>query len=171
MTISQNNHPVNRDEIQRINGFHNGTNIVFSEKEQELLNKGPSYVPPIRKCTESINIKFKAELQACHERMSGKNANIAQSAPFTELLCGIDRITQSAQSKIKRENGNNIWNVIDSIKEKNILIVPTDKSKRLIALEQQKSDQLLSQALGDTGAKSKPVLPSTRQSVINRKIQ
>ena len=119
MIVLQNNiTSVNRDEIKRISGFHNGTNIVFSEKEQDLLKKGPSYVPPVRKYTESMKIKFKAELQACHERMSRKDENIAQSAHFTELLCGIDRITQASQNKIKRENANDIWNVIDSIKEK-----------------------------------------------------
>ena len=60
---------------------------------------------------------------------------MSKSDNFTEFLCGAKRITECEGNRLKEEK--NVLKTISSIKNKtkNVFLMPSDKTKRLIALD------------------------------------
>lgn len=160
-----------RGETQQqnvINGFVNLSNFSFTPEEITLLNKGPSFVPPPQELRNKDKILFKANVQACLNRLQRKEPSIANSPEITRFLYGTLRITTTA--KTERTNIQ-IHKNLKEIKRKNILIVPSDKTKRLVAMNTENYQAMVDIALNPSDKEVRTVSPLFRQQKFNRVIQ
>jgi hypothetical protein len=80
-------------------GFVNKSSATFITSELELLNKGPAFIPPLPRNLLTNNITFKAEVQACFDRVQKKSSEIGRSSEFIEFLSGLNRITTKASKE------------------------------------------------------------------------
>ena len=150
-------------------GFKNLSAVEFSREENDLLSKGPSYIPPpLIKSNLNFSLKFKAELQACHDRLSKNDSSVASSPEMMEFLTSVNSITSRA---LKNMPNSSVSKTISSIRNKSCYIYPSDKTKRLIALDYEHYDNIVKQSLNPDNVSSRPVLPTTRQLNFNSALQ
>jgi len=167
----KNNIPINNFEVEQPKGFTNLSAAVFTEKEMAILNKGPSYVPPFdRKQTTSTLINEKSEIQSCYDRLLWKSPQIANSSGLTEFLSGCLRLNQHHRqrgySKLEHEINRTIANIRSKCND--TTIVPSDKTKRLIALDQSTYERTLADCLNPEDTVVRNVHPKTIQSAYNK---
>lgn len=155
--------------IDKPTGFVNKSTHLFTEAEMTLLNKGPSYVPPPAVPNTTQKIMFKAELQACYERFKRKDATLANSGNVAEFLIGAKRITEETSQCLN--NRNPIIRTVKDIKKvENMVIIPSDKTKRLVAMDSNDYKELIASALNPQDKTVNNVKPSTRQIYFNKKL-
>ena len=70
-----------------------------------------------------------------------RDAALAQSGAFNEFISGTNRIVQSSMDRINPSNAT--LKIIKNIKKKEVIIMPFDKTKRMVALNPDDYDQLL----------------------------
>jgi hypothetical protein len=140
--------------------------MSFSCDELKLLNKGPAYIPPQTAFNISKEQVNKAEVQSCYDRVKRKNSTLANSTEFTEFLCSVNRITQQASKPNSRSEKQTI-RLIKEIRNKGIPIMPSDKTKRLIALNQEDYQNMLKEALNEDDKIVRNCLPTTIQQKFN----
>jgi len=151
-------------------GFVNKSETEFSPEELAILKKGPSYVPPPEKRSTSDKIHFSAEIQACYERMVYKDQETAASSHFFELLSGVNRINTQSYQEVRKKEHKQINTCINSIKQKNCVIMPSDKTKRLVCISENTYSQMLAGCLNEDDRVITQTLPSTRQQQFNKVI-
>ena len=82
------------DDHNKPIGFKNMSMYHFTTK-QDLLNKGPSYIPPPIYTHKSI-ISHKAEIQSCFVRISLCDNKLANSASFMQFISGVNNVRVKA---------------------------------------------------------------------------
>jgi len=153
-------------------GFKNLSSANFSQKEVLILNKGPAYIPPhLRKADKIEVIKDKCEIQTCFDRLSHKDATLASSPNVSEFLSSCTRLNSTYRKQTYDVKDRQIINTIKSIKRKaaEFPIVPSDKTKRLIAMNSNSYQVLLKKSLNPADKNVRQVLPSTVQKRMNDK--
>jgi len=154
-------------------GFCNKSQAIFTPIELSILKKGPSYVPPPPQDTLNTVMKQKAEIQACLDRVEYKDPLLSLSHCFVEFLSGTVRICQQSTNDLQSQQNKNIASAVKNIKKKAIdaPILPTDKTKRLMALDKPTYDNLLCSALNSEDPIVRSVLPVTSQNRFNSSIR
>jgi hypothetical protein len=137
-------------------------NLFCICSEQFLLNKGPSYVSPQQTVNGNTRIEHKAELQATYDRVEHKIPTLADSSEFTEFLCAMNRITHTAYKRPNKPD--------QDIKAKKTPIMPSDKTKELIAMNENDYKNMLASELNPDNKVVRNCLPITSQQRINRNI-
>lgn len=169
---SNSNEPL-RDPVEPINGFTNKSTVSFTSEETDLLQLGPSYVPPRKMNVNQISLETAQNIQCCMYRLEKKSPALAQSNQVTEFFSGINRITIDSVPAANNNTNRSISRIINSIQKKAKLapIMPSDKTKRLVALDNQQYNNMLCTALNPQDERVRTVLPSTTQQRFNRQIQ
>jgi hypothetical protein len=157
---------------QSVSGFTNLTQHAFTNQQLNILRKGPSYIPPPRRVNKATKTRHTAEVQACYDRAVKWGKDLATQPAFTELLCGVHRITQSAYRKPSSVAAadNQIHSAIKGIQSLGIPVMPSDKTKRLVALEPNNYAVMLANALNPDDEVVRGVLPLTRQNKFNSEL-
>jgi hypothetical protein len=148
------------------------SNTTFTEHQISLLNKGPSYVPPPPPISTAARIKNKAEIQACISRVTFKNTQLARTSEYMEFINSVIRVNNAAytiQTQSEKSH-KKILNLLKEIKTLKTPILPSDKTKRLIAMETTDYELMLKNSLNKDDPTTNTVLPSTRQQKINAEI-
>jgi len=154
-------------------GFTNLSTAVWSKRELSVLNKGPSYIPPLKKKQSFASaIDEKSEIQCCYDRLLWKSPAIARSSNVVEFLSGCVRLNSQYRQRGSSQRDKEICQAVSSIKKKcrdeDRTIVPSDKTKRLIALNQTTYDEILTGSLNHEDTTVRSVHPKTIQSAFNR---
>ena len=110
--------------------------------------------------------------QACYDRVVKKDKYLGNSTSFAEFISGIHCITEAAHNLpiSTARKWNNVHKTFKEIRAKNTVIVPSDKTKRLVALDQTSYKRLVEQALNNDDKEVRSVLPSTRQQKFNSEL-
>ena len=87
-----------------------------------------------------------------------------------EFLSGSKRITLQTKPSLNHDSKNHI-DAIRSIKKKDCLIVPSDKSKRLVALDHANYEEMKKKALNPADKLQKYILPTSHQIKFNNALQ
>ena len=185
--------------------FINMTTQHLTEKQLNLVNKGPSYIPPFQRKSESTAIamikasmhSFKCQL---HRMVTKDNIEVKKTSiydaqwryippPRRKIPCisfPIDQIDNEVQRleqqlikiaqdniKINNKNQKNIdeAKTINELKKLPIIIMPSDKTKKLIALENDKYEELLEEHMSNYEVINTRRLPSTEQIIFNKSLE
>jgi len=151
-------------------GFVNLSDNTFTTKEIAVLNKGPSFVPPPATANSSTaKIILKGEIQTCYDRMQSKDAILANSANVTEFLSGCLRLNQAFESSMLSKKQKETAAIVSKLKKisRHTPIMPSDKTKRLIALNEDQYSSMLKNALNSTDPVVRSIHPKSVQSKFN----
>ena len=148
-----------------VSGFSNLSNMCFSQQEISILNKGPTYVPPSRPISNSKFTELCADLEVLSSRLKSQVSHLTNE--ITEFKGGMERIMKEMRDKTVSERDGYILRVIKSIKAKDIIINQSDKSKRLIAMDNDEYTKMVSQTL-DNHVPAKFIQPVSAQYKFNK---
>jgi len=156
-----------------IKGFDNKTDFRFSKNETNLLNKGPSYIPPSTKLSNNQLTQVRSELQSCFERCKiahhkGEDINPADTINF---LSNTKSLIENANDShtLTRAQKLEVKVIKDLRKSENIAICKTDKTNRLIAIDPQQYKLQTTTALGELKP-SRKIEPITLQQKFNKSL-
>lgn len=150
---------------QQPRGFENLSSEVLDPNLEAILNKGPSFVNAEPKSLPKSCQTSRASLQLVVDKL--KEQKIHESA-INEFKGGIARIIDESERcgttvlKSKRQQYH--------LPSKQVVIIPTDKSKRLVALDTNHYDDILRKSTIETEnyqPKTKLNLPRTEQIRFN----
>lgn len=125
-----NQQPKEPQPAEQQQGFNNLSTEILDPDLVTILNKGPSYVNADPKCLPKLCLTSKASLQSATDRL--QEEKVSESA-INEFKGGIARIIevceQSGTEMLKSKR------LRYRLPSNQIKITPTDKSKRLVALD------------------------------------
>ena len=158
-----------RDGNDAIKAFQNLSNGDFNNKCVELLNKGPNFKTGLKPDNTFKKIKSYcyADIIKCADKLERRSTSSENIAELCGGLINLLNRTENELHFIKRYNTNSKIRQSSST-----VIIPTDKSARLVALDKEHYTQLLNDATIATGNFNEIRLnqPSTRQSYFNKSL-
>lgn len=205
---SQQNNINNSIRQQHSDAFLNQSHYIFTERQNHLLELGPSYVPPptkreISKATYMTNASLDSLKRQIFvhitntSRNAGQIINIDQNVTLnawkfinpTQRTYGVQpdlpndintkidflqhEINKLNERELKNSNCTNQTSN-KTIKEirliENLVVVPTDKTKRLIAMDKKEYDNLYNEHLNNYEIMNRLSLPSSRQNKFNKEL-
>ena len=159
-------------EHNEVNGFRNYSNIDVSDDLSKLLNHGPSLmVPNTGRKREVEMVELQADLDICIKRLSRNGVSRESINEFSGGMMNLSKQMKNVKPKIFPKF-KKLINEIKCMRDQDVVIVPTDKSSRLIALTKEKYKEMHQEATINTGnfLRCKNVLPITRQAAFNKQL-
>ena len=154
--------------------FKNLSSRTFSAEQLEILEKGPSYVPPPRPINDGIMDHVHANVQAAFCRVRVENPALASSAKSMEFFSGVTHIYEQMRTQqIPRQwkaDRSVVKDLEKDIKEQDLILINSDKTKRLIAMDKREYQTMISSSLQQTDERVSFVQPTTTQQKINRSV-
>ena len=149
------------EDMQPIEGFKNLSSHAFSQEEKEILSKGPSYAPPQR-----LNKHTVMQAEARVECLMDKLSSTVSSETKSEFSGAVKRILREAT---ENSSSKKIARTIKGIKDQEMIFTRSDKSKRLIALDQDTYGKLLQEHTKHQ-REARILLPSSVQAKFNAQL-
>jgi hypothetical protein len=149
-------------------GFKNISSETLDDKLTNVLEKGPSFVNAAPRDLPRHSLLAKASLQRAMDQL--KAQNVPESA-LSEFKGGMSRVIEEGNKKGSKILKNKTLTY--ELPPKNIVITPTDKTKRLLALDTTFYDNMLLKSTTETGNYKelrKLNLPRTEQINFNRRL-
>ena len=114
-------------EIRNPTGFNNLSQKSFTQAELNILNKGPSFAPGSIRISNKERSVYQAQMENTLNKL-----HIPKNDHRIQEFCGTVK-------RILRNSGDqkDIHRMIRSLKEKDVVFAPSDKSRRLVALDRE----------------------------------
>ena len=156
-----------------IHGFVNDTEMEISDKMVNILNKGPSFIPPSisKRALEREITECHADVEICLRKLAclGVPPEIRQECggSFVRILNSIDT-SVVCDKGVSRE----FQTLRKNLKDNDCVILPTDKTSRLMAIDKRVYDSMLHKStIGSNNFTStKNVKPATNQAKFNKAV-
>ena len=153
------------EQSVNVSAFKNLSSGRFTDCQLSVLNKGPNFFPGLKSLSNIRNLFdiYKSEIL---ERVDLNNARL------TEFAGGMISILNESFLNVKNSSSceplKNTLNVLKSNKE--ICILKSDKTSRMIAVDKSDYDSMLNTATIDTGnfSEVRTVMAKTRQANFNK---
>ena len=157
----------NNTTVNAPQGFSNITSHSLSENTTSLLNKGVSYIPP-QYSRQQLNkkiIESLSDIEICSSKLAAKNVN---RDIIQEFSGGLSNIIKKTKPKTSTKDYREMKKEIESYED--MVIIPTDKSNRLMAIDKKTYEDMLDEATIKSGnfEKVRHVKPITRQQNFNK---
>lgn len=177
----QNTHISNEDTPTNVNQDNSNTNneerfcnlsdTVFSQRTNNLLEKGPSFCHGLRndKHFSLLTKECYAEIINCNYSLQ---QHLIESEKIAELCGGLTNLLKQAKSEAQALE--NYHKSIKEVKKHNqVVVVPSDKTSRLICVNKQCYDEMLQTSTINTGnfLQCRNNMPQTRQSNFNKQLE
>ena len=155
-----------------IDGFFNASKVSISDDTKKILDLGPSFVMPNTKLTDKAILELQADLELCVKELKVMKA---PKESIEEFSGGMTKLIKASQHDCnQKQRSLNTKKFEEEIRQlsKSTTIVPTDKTRRLIALNNHDYITMHEEAIigSQNFSKTKHLQPSTRQAYFNRAI-
>ena len=148
-------------------GFTNLSKKTFSQSELDILNQGPSYAPPKGAISQSENLKYQTNLDCLIRKLHIPK----QDYRIQELSGTVKRILSEMSKHNKNNKQSYEKNLICNLKKQDVIFVPSDKSKKLVAMDIDQYDSLMEEQVQLNGfVETKFLQPASIQNTFNKKL-